>query len=107
MIDLRKMLIWRMGPGPTWVGPAPRCGHPGGWGSPLVSTGRRPGLPNAFAGRLNGKKGTNPQNIRYLTNSQLARELTQTPQTQRWVLPAEPYRACAAAQEYQMRLQAA
>ena len=47
-IDLCKLVIWRMGPGPTWVGPAPRCGHSGGRGSRPASTGRRPGRPNCF-----------------------------------------------------------
>ena len=47
-----KVVIWRMGPGPTWVGPAPRCGHPGGRAFPPASTGRRSGRPNAFAHRL-------------------------------------------------------
>ena len=47
-----KVVIWRMGPGPTWVGPTPRCGHPGGRACPPASTGRRSGRPNAFAHRL-------------------------------------------------------
>ena len=41
------MVLWRMGPGPTWVGPAPRCGHPGGGYPPLqaqaVARGGRQG----------------------------------------------------------------
>jgi len=48
-----KVVIWRMGPGPTWVGPAPRCGHPRGRAFAPSSTGRRQGRPNAPAGRLN------------------------------------------------------
>jgi len=48
-----KVVIWQMGPSPTWVGPAPRCGHPGGRSPPPASTGRRPGQPHVSAGRLN------------------------------------------------------
>ena len=52
-IDFGKVVIWRMGPGTTWVGPAPRCGHPAGRVSPPASTGRRSGRPNVFVGLLN------------------------------------------------------
>ena len=48
-----RLLIWRMGPGPTWVGPAPRCGHPTGRAFAPTSTGPRPGRTTAFAARLN------------------------------------------------------
>ena len=34
-VDLCELEIWRMGPGTTWVGPAPRCGHLGGRAFPL------------------------------------------------------------------------
>ena len=51
-IDFGKKAIRRMGTGPTWVGPAPRCGHPGGRVPPPASPGRRPGHPDARAGRL-------------------------------------------------------
>ena len=33
--DFGKKAIRRMGTGPTWVGPAPRCGHPGGRAPPV------------------------------------------------------------------------
>ena len=48
-----KVVIRRMGPGPTWVGPAARCRHPGGREPPPASTGRRPGRAYVSAGRLN------------------------------------------------------
>ena len=52
-IDFGKVVIWRMGPGPTWVGPAPGCGHPTGRAFATTSTGPRPGRTTAFAARLN------------------------------------------------------
>ena len=92
-----KVLIWRMGPGPTWVGPAPRCGHPGGRVSPPASTGRRPGRPGASAGCLNCISEVTTL-LKNKESKAAGAGINFPGQLQRWVRQVRPGRASAAAQ---------
>ena len=91
-----KVVIWRMGPGPTWVGPAPRCGHPGGRAFPPASTGRRPGRPNASAGCLSciSEVATLLRNANIKT---AGAENNFPGQLRLWIRPARPGRVSPAA----------
>ena len=92
-IDFGEVVIWRMGPGPTWVGPAPRCGHPTGRAFAPTSTGRRPGRTNAFADRLNCIFEVTAMVTALLKNKESEAAGAGTSflgQLRRWVRPAGP-----------------